>query len=1142
MPGEVYHIVSDGEPSSPAPPVDAADARGSGVASRPSTAEAASAWEESDTLPFPNLVEPCPQAAEEQGSQTSRDGGPPRWTERNSAGGDAELASLPFARSSVGTVPAERAGGGDDAEDDPGSPQDGAKPGPSTRQMLLAAVTKARKNKEEEDRHMTERQKVATQRIHKMLYNLPAFAPDYGPRRLWDVAIMWLIQYHMVVCTVTLVLRLSPGPWTLGVELGVSLLLIVDMFINCNTAVQKRSRDFTLLTNRMDILKHYAGSGDMLIDLLGGLPIDVMLWFVLEHLQLWLIFRGVRLVKIFKLRRLLVMTERGTMDAAYVKFYFWISPLLWLGWKMFFSAHVLTLCRIIVAPDRNPGECDKYGLDACTDNPMEKYFYAFFWVWALLTGQGLAETESLRVYAYGAFVLGVGLVMQGHIVATMSAMMLKSNVEENNRDSMRSTLALLVHYNIPRALQQEVLSFQFHSLQQNAAAGSLGYTLSGLPDGMKREVGLYIKVDLVEKVPMFQTLSRSCQMELANCLEESFAEPDDLIISNGDEGNEMYFLMHGFADVIIYPPNAGPDGITVATVKRGDFFGELALLKPGTPRTASIQALTYCDIFTLRYPDFARLLSAFDDLREGMMEEARRRGLVEEKKEEVYSPRVRMFAMKWLRTALRKSTSQSKPERIGTNSTDPERGDTNAESGGHSAAGDSRSAQLQSGTSMRSIRSVRSVGSTLPRSPTAVSPRNRNKASPGREEGGARESPRRRGRGSRPAIQWAAREDADPANPDMCDVELTLPTRVRGSVMGRPGRTAHRQSGASDHRVPVDHVAAAGPEVPDVDFLKDISAPELQSDVRSLLRVIRDSVKPKAGARGRAGGGTAPQRAGGEGQRGRPVHHGRGQRAHGAAATEEPTGALGALLGNLLDDGAAQAQSPQTSWVEEPQHAEAPPAAEPVGLESPTTEPSHPANLPQGSQPPSPMLPALLGKSSPVMPQSGDQTGTPEMPEHGREGGRTSIYSQSSEIVRQLEHLTGAVELGYQRLSTQMVSRDAVILRRLHLLEERTRSEVLRQHCITRAGGVAPAAGRHRASAGSVQTDASSVYVGPTRISSVPAHAHAGGARQSLAGPRAPGGLGVAGFGTFSMGTKTRPRMSGFNAPGGTTVMAALHS
>ena len=81
---------------------------------------------------------------------------------------------------------------------------------------------------------------------------------------------------------------------------------------------------------------------------------------------------------------------------------------------------------------------------------------------------------------------------------------------------------------------------------------------------------------------MFESLSVDCKLELASCLEQTYCEPDCFIIEYGEKGNEMYFIMHGFADVIIPAQNemGEPDpnisyGTVVATVKRGDFFGEV---------------------------------------------------------------------------------------------------------------------------------------------------------------------------------------------------------------------------------------------------------------------------------------------------------------------------------------------------------------------------------------------------------------------------------------------------------------------------------------------------------------------------------------------------------------------------------------
>jgi len=57
----------------------------------------------------------------------------------------------------------------------------------------------------------------------------------------------------------------------------------------------------------------------------------------------------------------------------------------------------------------------------------------------------------------------------------------------------------------------------------------------------------------------------------------------------------------------------GEDGRTViASLKDGDFFGEIALLEHRT-RSASVRAAVYCDLYRLGKEDFDRATSRFPE-------------------------------------------------------------------------------------------------------------------------------------------------------------------------------------------------------------------------------------------------------------------------------------------------------------------------------------------------------------------------------------------------------------------------------------------------------------------------------------------------------------------------------------------------
>ena len=79
------------------------------------------------------------------------------------------------------------------------------------------------------------------------------------------------------------------------------------------------------------------------------------------------------------------------------------------------------------------------------------------------------------------------------------------------------------------------------------------------------------------------------------------------IFRQGEPGADMFFISRGHCEVI------GPDGRSVvATLREGDFFGEIALLEH-RPRTASVRAATYCDLYRLDKESFDRVIERFPE-------------------------------------------------------------------------------------------------------------------------------------------------------------------------------------------------------------------------------------------------------------------------------------------------------------------------------------------------------------------------------------------------------------------------------------------------------------------------------------------------------------------------------------------------
>jgi CRP/FNR family transcriptional regulator, cyclic AMP receptor protein len=61
------------------------------------------------------------------------------------------------------------------------------------------------------------------------------------------------------------------------------------------------------------------------------------------------------------------------------------------------------------------------------------------------------------------------------------------------------------------------------------------------------------------------------------------------IVREGDEGHAIFILVEGDVEVILHANT--PHAVTLATLKEGDFFGEMCVVEP-MPRAASVRTLT----------------------------------------------------------------------------------------------------------------------------------------------------------------------------------------------------------------------------------------------------------------------------------------------------------------------------------------------------------------------------------------------------------------------------------------------------------------------------------------------------------------------------------------------------------------------
>lgn len=123
---------------------------------------------------------------------------------------------------------------------------------------------------------------------------------------------------------------------------------------------------------------------------------------------------------------------------------------------------------------------------------------------------------------------------------------------------------------------------------------------------MEKKPDKEVLVNFLGKISLFQKADHKVLSQLADKIISRTYSTDQTIINKGDVGHTMYLIFSGNAKVHDHEHK-------VATLKTGDFFGELSLLD-SEPRSMSVTALEPSVVGSIDRSDFYEVLKQFPEM------------------------------------------------------------------------------------------------------------------------------------------------------------------------------------------------------------------------------------------------------------------------------------------------------------------------------------------------------------------------------------------------------------------------------------------------------------------------------------------------------------------------------------------------
>lgn len=111
------------------------------------------------------------------------------------------------------------------------------------------------------------------------------------------------------------------------------------------------------------------------------------------------------------------------------------------------------------------------------------------------------------------------------------------------------------------------------------------------------------------------------QIELvANLCQERYFHAPDIIFPEGSHSNELYIIVHGEVDIMVNPgqvsthPGDTHQAVTIATLRRGQNFGEVALVDQGVRSATARAAQTPTRLLIIPREQLIQLCDTYPDL------------------------------------------------------------------------------------------------------------------------------------------------------------------------------------------------------------------------------------------------------------------------------------------------------------------------------------------------------------------------------------------------------------------------------------------------------------------------------------------------------------------------------------------------
>jgi hypothetical protein len=190
---------------------------------------------------------------------------------------------------------------------------------------------------------------------------------------------------------------------------------------------------------------------------------------------------------------------------------------------------------------------------------ISSYIVAIYFLMCTLCTVGYGDIsptgDNERIFIIFAMIIGAS--MFAIVISNMSQILAESanTADTQNEEEKQRIMRLLKRNHCSRSLEERVRSWFYFKTKKAQFQNRLEHVTTELPQHLSDEINLAVLAPVLNKNPVFESLSRACSIKLARYMESTITLPGEMVYKNEQDSNGLLLLLSG--NIQLHLPSDG---------------------------------------------------------------------------------------------------------------------------------------------------------------------------------------------------------------------------------------------------------------------------------------------------------------------------------------------------------------------------------------------------------------------------------------------------------------------------------------------------------------------------------------------------------------------------------------------------------